>query len=169
MNVFRNSFFTVLLIVIVTACSDGDITIASIDFNDIALESCDNSTNTTLFFKINDTETIVLELATGLIVNSVSEATIESEIPAQSKLTYRIFSETIEASYYCNIVPTISPQVLKNAEAASGSVLINTVLNVAGTGFEHQIQLSGITFIDEDGKRITDLNVNDFGTFTTLK
>ncbi len=53
--------------------------------------------------------------------------------------------------------------------ATAGTIFINTSLSEDGNSFEHEIQLSGVSFTDQDGKRITDVNLNDFGIFTTPK
>lgn len=120
-------------------------------------------------FKINDTESLALQLPEGLLKNSVSEQTIQSSIPNQTTLNYRIFSEGISASYYCSVLPEIGVNVVKDANATAGTVFINTSLSEDGNNFKHEIQLSGVSFIDQDGKRITDVNLNDFGVFTTPK
>ena len=168
-TMIRKLFLAVLLLSLFISCSDGDITIQSISFNEIGIESCTQTTATTLLFKINDTESLALQLPEGLLKNSVSEQTIQSSIPNQTTLNYRIFSEGINASYYCSVLPEIGVNVVKDANATAGTVFINTSLSEDGNNFKHQIQLSGVSFIDQDGKRITDVNLNDFGVFTTPK
>jgi len=165
----RKLFLAVLLLSLFISCSDGDITIQSISFNEIGIESCTQTTATTLLFKINDTESLALQLPEGLLKNSVSEQTIQTSIPNQTTLNYRIFSEGISASYYCSVLPEIGVNVVKDANATAGTVFINTSLSEDGNNFKHEIQLSGVSFIVQDGKRITDVNLNDFGVFTTPK
>ena len=168
-TMIRKLFLAVLLLSLFISCSDGDITIQNISFNEIGIESCTQTTATTLLFKINDTESLALQLPEGLLKNSVSEQTIQSSIPNQTTLNYRIFSEGISASYYCSVLPEIGINVVKDANATAGTVFINTSLSEDGNNFKHEIQLSGVSFIDQDGKRITDVNLNDFGVFTTPK
>lgn len=168
-NIYKKIGACTIYLLLFMGCSDGDITIQSISFNDIGIESCTQTTNTTLLFKINDKESIALQLPNGLLKNSVSEQTIQSAIPSQARLEYRVFSESISASYYCSILPEIGVSVIRNAEATAGNVLINTSLSEDGESFNHEIQLSGVSFTDQDGKRITDVNLNNFGIFTTPK
>jgi hypothetical protein len=168
-TMIRKLFLAVLLLSLFISCSDGDITIQSISFNEIGIESCTQTTATTLLFKINDTESLALQLPEGLLKNSVSEQTIQTSIPNQTTLNYRIFSEGISASYYCSVLPEIGVNVVKDANATAGTVFINTSLSEDGNNFKHEIQLSGVSFIVQDGKRITDVNLNDFGVFTTPK
>ena len=168
-TMIRKLFLALLLLSLFISCSDGDITIQSISFNEIGIESCTQTKATTLLFKINDTESLALQLPEGLLKSSVSEQTIQSSIPNQTTLNYRIFSEGISASYYCSVLPEIGVNVVKDANATAGTVFINTSLSEDGNNFKHEIQLSGVSFIDQDGKRITDVNLNDFGVFTTPK
>jgi len=168
-NFIKNKLIISFSILVVLSCSDGEITISSIDFNEVVIQSCNTTAAATFFFKIKDNETIVLQIPAGLLKSSVSENTIESSIPSQSALTYRTFQDKISSGYFCDALPTLSPTLIKNAIATSGSILVNTVLSEDGSSFEHKIQLSGITFIDDQGRRITDLNINDFGTFITPK
>jgi hypothetical protein len=58
--------------------------------------------------------------------------------------------------------------VLEEIEASNGEVRISTILNPAdSTQFQHTIELSNITLINEQGERITDTRINAFGTVTT--
>jgi len=136
----RKLFLAVLLLSLFISCSDGDITIQSISFNEIGIESCTQTTATTLLFKINDTESLALQLPEGLLKNSVSEQTIQSSIPNQTTLNYRIFSEGISASYYCSVLPEIGVNVVKDANATAGTVFINTSLSEDGNNFKHEIK-----------------------------
>lgn len=158
-------FFSLLL-----ACNDGDLQIEIIDFDDISIQTCESAitVDSNLFFKINTTEALILELQSGLLKNEVSQDTIVSTVPGQSNLIYRIFSGTVTANYFCDAIPLTEPTVLEEIEASNGEVRISTIQNPAdSTQFQHTIELSNITLINEQGERITDTRINDFGTVTT--
>lgn len=163
---------TFLLCLALCSCDDGDLTIETIDFDDIAIDYCDTtvSTNTTLFFKINGNEALILTLASGTLKNVASDGEVEYPISSSTTLTYRDFSDDVTSTYFCNLIPATEPTVVEEIEAESGSVLITTTAVVDGdtTTYEHTIRLSGITFINaSNNQRITDLSINDFGTVTT--
>lgn len=165
-------FLTFLLCLALCSCDDGDLTIETIDFDDIAIDYCDTtvSTSTTLFFKINGNEVLILTLASGTLKNVASEGEVEYPISSSTTLTYRDFSDDVSSNYFCDLIPPTEPTVVEEIEAESGSVLITTTAVVDGetTTFEHTIRLSGITFINaSNNQRITDLSINDFGTVTT--
>jgi len=152
------------------SCNDGDLQIETIDFDSVAISTCESTvtTSSTIFFKINSEEALILELQSGVLKNEVSDGEITSLVPSQSKITYRIFSDNVTSDYFCDAIPTTTPTVIEEIESEDGEVLITTILSEGTTDtFEHTIQLSGITFITSADQRITDLQINDFGTITT--
>ncbi len=157
-------------IVLFYSCNDGDLQIETIDFDSVDISTCESTvtTSSTIFFKINSKEALILELQSGVLKNEVSDGAITSLVPSQSILTYRVFSDNVTSNYFCDAIPTTTPSVLEEVEAEDGEVLITTILSEGTTDtFEHTIQLSGITFITSTDQRITDLQINDFGTITT--
>ena len=156
----------------ILACSDGDLQIETIDFSNATVQYCGSSvsTGTTIFFKINSDEALILSLQSGLLKNTPSAGTISSAVPGQSKITYRIFSDAVTKGYFCDAIPPSTPVVEEEITAEAGEVLLTTVQNTADTTlYEHTIQLNGISLVNDKGERITDLNINDFGTVTTKK
>ncbi len=152
------------------SCNDGDLQIETIDFDSVDISTCESTvtTSSTIFFKINSKEALILELQSGVLKNEVSDGAITSLVPSQSVLTYRVFSDNVTSNYFCDAIPTTTPSVIEEVEAEDGEVLITTILSEGTTDtFEHTIQLSGITFITSTDQRITDLQINDFGTITT--
>jgi len=164
----KKLLFLVLSLVLFS-CDDGDLQIETLDFDSIdTIESCnDVSVNTqNLLFKINGDEALIIELPNGLLKNETTTNDIVSEVPSNTKITYRIFSENVSNSYFCDDVPPVSPIVTEEISAEDGQVFITTIA-VDDTTYEHTIRLSGISFVTESGSRITDLQINEFGTVTT--
>lgn len=151
------------------ACSSGDLEIETIDFDQVAIQNCGTVTTATeLFFKIDNSEALILQLQSGLLANADSEGAIESNIPGSSQLTYRLFDDGVSNSYFCGEIPPATPVVLQEVEAEAGSVLITTVRDAADTTlFIHEIRLSGVSFVTPGGERLTNISVEDFGTVTT--
>ena len=156
-----------LLLLFAYACSDGDLDIEIIDFDSVAVDQCGTaSTSTTIFFKTNLTEALILELQSGLLRNEASTEELSSSIPGQSNITFRIFSDNVSSSYFCGDFPPATPIVVEEIEAEEGQVLINTV-EIDSVTYQHTIQLQGIILINNQGERITDLSISEFGTVTT--
>ena len=152
------------------SCNDGDLQIETIDFDSVAISTCESTVtaSSTIFFKINNKEALILELQSGILKNEVSDGVITSLVPSQSKLTYRVFSDNVTSDYFCNVIPTTTPTVIEEIGSENGEVRITTTLAEGTTDtFEHTIQLNEITFISSTNQRITDLRINEFGTVTT--
>ncbi|WP_282113274.1 hypothetical protein [Maribacter stanieri] len=150
-------------------CNDGDLQIEIVDFDSIEIvQSCDTVSVSTenVLFKINGDEALIVTLPSGLLKNEVSTTELTSAVPGSSQISYRIFSETVTSTYFCDSPPPLTPTVLEEIEAEGGSIIITTTTEDSIT-FTHTIQLSGITFLNENGSRITDLQVSEFGTVTT--
>lgn len=153
-----------------SSCSDGDLQIETIDFDDVAIQTCETSvtTGTTVFFKISGEESLILDLQDGLLKNEETQDTLVSTIPGQSSLLYRIFTAGVTKNYFCDAIPPAEPTVLEEIEAVSGEVLVSTVRNATDTTlFEHSIRFRDVTLVNAQGERITDTSINEFGTVTT--
>jgi len=164
------NLFVLCFVALFYSCNDGDLQIETIDFDSVAISTCEPTvtTSSTVFFKINNKEALILELQSGVLKNEVSSEVITSLVPSQSKLTYRVFSDNVTSNYFCDAIPTTTPSVLEEIEAEAGEVLITTTLAEGTTDtFEHTIQLNEITFITSTDQRITDLQINDFGVVAT--
>lgn len=163
-------FFFLPLFVVFFSCNDGDLQIESIDFDSVSIETCESTITTasTVFFKINGQEALILELQSGILQNEESQDTIVSTLPGQSNLIYRLFSGAVGSNYFCDAIPLTTPAVIEEIEAVSGEVLLSTIQNPSdSTQFEHTILLSNVSLINEQGERITDISINEFGTITT--
>lgn len=156
------------LALLVTACDDGNLQIETLDFDSVSAESCDSpiTTSTSIFFKINGDEALILELANDLLVNEVTEDPRTSSFPTSSSLTYRIFNGSVSSSYFCDDIPPITPIVIEEIEASGGTVMVTTN-SEDGITFTHTIELEGVTLLNGTNERITDLSINEFGTVTT--
>ncbi len=162
------NLFILCLFALLLSCSDGDLQIETIDFDSEDIEYCDDVTVgvTTVLFKISDDEALILVLPDDVLLNEVSESTITSEIPDDSSLTYRLFSDDVDSDYFCNIIPDSTPYVEEEMEAESGYVYITTTTDDSIT-YTHEITLGDISFVTSENTRITDLSIENFGSVTT--
>ena len=89
------------------------------------------------------------------------------------KLYYRTFSDVVSSSYFCNTIYPASPQITFNSEATGGTVTIATrpIYN-ENTGallrYDHQITISNLVLLKEDGNKLVESNLV-FGTYQTNK
>lgn len=160
------------VLMLLISCDDGDLQIATIDFDSASLEFCDTQTTTssTVFFKLNATEALILDLQSGVLKNEVSDGTLSSSVPSQSQITYRTFSDNVAKGYFCDAIPPTTPTVVEEILAQGGEVLITTIQNETDTTqYDHTIELSGISLVRDNGERVTDLTISNFGTISTTE
>lgn len=167
----KNILLFVLLIGLYS-CDDGNLQIETLNFDDSAIQFCGSAptTSSTLFFKILSNEALILTLKSGTLKNEASEGEVQYPISADTKITYRIFTDNLSKNYFCDLVPPTTPTVTEEIEAQAGFVLITTTPKVEGetTSYEHTIRLSEISLVNKtNDQRITDLRINEFGTVTT--
>jgi hypothetical protein len=158
-----------LLLASLLGCSDGELQIETIDFDGVSMNFCGTaSTSTQVFFKLNDVDALILGLENGLIRNEASTDTLVSTIPGGSRVSYRLFDSTVSASYFCDAVPPVTPVVIEEIPVQSGEVLVFTTRSATDTTrFEHVIRLRNTSFVNEAGERLTNIAVDEFGSFTT--
>lgn len=157
------------LVLALFSCDDGDLQIETVDFDSIeTVQSCEtvvvNAVN--VLFKINGDEALILELPSNLLKNEITTTDIVSDVPSAAKITYRIFSDNVSDDYFCNAVPVLTPTVIEDIPAQNGQVFITTTAGEENT-FIHSIRLGTTSFVLENGSRITNLEINEFGTVTT--
>ena len=169
-----NKYFFFLLAIIITSCSDGDLQIEALDFDSSALDFCSDleggeDIDRTLFFLISDDETLILELQSGLIDNVISDDNT-STIGSNTDLTYRLFSDNITNSYFCDDIPPVTPTVLEEIPATAGTVTVETTLDTVtatNKNYNHQIIIDNVSLENSAGERLTDEAGFDFGLYTT--
>lgn len=159
----------IILFTLLFSCNDGDLDIETIDFDSIeTIQYCDeiSTTSSNVLFKINGDEALILELPSGAIQNEATTEDIVIEVNDSGSVIYRIFSDDVTSSYFCDEVPPVSPTVLTEVNAEDGQIYITTVA-IDSVTFQHTIALSGISLVTDNDNRITDLSINEFGVITT--
>jgi len=156
------------------ACDDGDLQIERVDFQEVNVMSCgnlDEPTETTFFFKIDQDEALLLNLASGLLINETSTSgTLRSSLPSPSNLIYRLFSDNVAQGYFCDAIPPLEPSVLSENIAAAGDIAVNTKVNVATKdtkNYVHAISITGLSLTNDQNESITDSSTFEYGNFTT--
>jgi len=130
------------------SCNDGDFDIPTFEFSDTI-----NSCGETLLYKLSSdkTEVILLTLSDTQLGTTAGE----KAYPISSTLSviYRIFDTGIDTEYFCQEIPPASPLVLKELQAESGDILINTIEIIEDetvTGYKYEISISELLFLDNN-------------------
>ena len=161
------------LLLFITACDDGDLTVDVIDFSDVPAQKCSAKD---VIYKVKDSEMLFLEIpSTTFIENETLEGTpIEIAINSTSKVTYRRYDGTVTSLNICPTVPDATPNVAEQWAASAGTIQINataikTTNALTGitiiTGYKYYIVLKNITFEKPSGPQVYETFV--FGNYTT--
>ncbi len=161
------------LLLFITACDDGDLTVDVIDFSEVAAQKC---TAKDVIYKIKDSEMLFLEIpATTFTENQTLEDTpTEVAINGTNKVTYRKYDGTVTANNICPTVPEGTPNVTEQWIATAGTIQINATaveaIDAATgatqiTGYRYYIVFKNITFEKPTGPQIYETFI--FGNYTT--
>lgn len=170
-SIKMKQFLVILMgLIFLNGCDDGNLTQETIDFEDVAAQSC--STNN-IIYKLKEKEALLL-----LIPNSVfpSEPAITTiNIDASNQVFYRFYDGSVKASSICDAVPPITPVAINQWIATAGRIQITTTTikttnttenSTRITGYNHNIVFKDITFLKSDGT--SQLNQTMvFGDYTT--
>ena len=139
------------------SCNDGDFDVPVFEFTDTV-----NSCGEYILYVSNsdDTEVLVLSLNTTHIDNKLGDATYS--ISSSLEVTYRIFEDGIGTDYFCQSIPPITPIVVKELTAESGTINITTA--ETSNGYTYTITISDLLFNDNEERIL--FETFDFGIFT---
>jgi len=163
-------FFVLLL----NSCDDGDLTLETIDFEDVTTQSC--STNA-IIYKLKEKEALLLEIPQSVFVNEPTAPGTPKLIDIDNttyRVVYRFYNGTVTSDNICNTIPPALPYVNDQWTATSGKIQIitttikstNTAVNSTRiTGYNHNIVFKNITFAKTSGTQVYE--TFPFGDYTT--
>lgn len=164
--------FFLLSLLIAFSCNDGNLDIASFEFEE-TVNVC-GDINITMYRLSPDgqKEALIVTLTDIQIKNddlpvlpvSVTESGLYT-------VTDRVFESEVSSSYFCTVVPPVEPKVIKNWKGTSGTIAVqnNKVFDEDGVtiiAYEHIVVLYDVVLISGDESLI----FNDtylFGVFQT--
>ncbi len=162
-----------LLLLLITACDDGNLTVDAIDFSEIAAQKCALKD---VLYKVKDNEMLYLEIpATTFTENETLDGEpIELQINATNKVTYRRYSDVVSADNICPTVPSGTPSVTEQWQATAGTIQITaTAIKTTTastnatkiTGYKYYVVFKDITFQKPTGPQVYSTFI--FGNYST--
>ncbi|MGC4039801.1 MAG: hypothetical protein QM710_03125 [Flavobacterium sp.] len=162
-----------MLLLFITACDDGDLTVDAIDFTEVTAQKCPLKD---VIYKVKDSEMLFLEIPATIFTENetLENAPIVLPINSTNKVTYRRYSGTVTSSNICPTVPDATPGLLEQWNASDGTIQItakaikttNTTTNATRiTGYQYYIVLKNITFQKPDGPQTQETMI--FGNYNT--
>ena len=118
-------------------------------FDDQATKStCDDR-----IFNLNGSEAFILDTGANfstLFENAVTASPRVALIDNTNKLTYRLYSNTVDNDYLCNPTPPTTPTLSQEWKAIDGVTDVSGIIEVTtttnGAGFQHTIHLKKVSF-----------------------
>lgn len=161
------------LLLFITACDDGDLTVDVIDFSEVTAQKCSLKD---VIYKIKDSEMMYLEIPAATFVENetLPNAPIQIAINATNKVTYRKYNNTVTANNICPTIPDGNPNVTEQWNAVDGTIQItataikttNSTTNATRiSGYKYYIVLKNVTFDKPSGPQVYETFV--FGNYTT--
>ncbi len=122
--------FIFLSLIFLIACDDGNVDIPEFNFSNATIDDC----GALVLFKINENETLIIELSGQNIDDTFLFQEHDSEVfslveNGSSTVIYRTFDAKPTASYFCQNIPPTSPLII-NEWNGSGTLTINTILTI---------------------------------------
>lgn len=163
------------VLLLITACDDGNLTVENIDFTDVAVQKCSDKD---ILYKVKDTEMLILAIPTSVFVNDETpeNTPIETTIDNNNiQVFYRQYNGTVSADNICPTIPAATPNLTEEWFVTSGivqftSTAVKSVNATTGvtqiTGYKHYIVLKNITFQKPDGSTQF-YETYPFGNYTT--
>ncbi|WP_447637481.1 hypothetical protein [Flavobacterium microcysteis] len=149
---------------LLSACDDGDMTFDSFDFSSAISENCDNNADVlNSVFKLNSNEALLIKFPTDVFPFKNLEGTRTLDISASNKIIYRVFNGPVTNSYFCSVIPPVTPTVIEEwstADQSSGRIEIkttpvdNTTL-LKDAKYDHTIIFKDITLSNATGGTVT--------------
>lgn len=168
----KKIFCLIATLILIAGCDDGDMTYKSFDFSNVENPTaCTNNTlsesTSEIYYKINNTEGLVLSLAKSTLINSPTtnpETQVDTPriitLSSSNSLTYYEFAN--KPSQLCT-----TTDLAANTEkwTGQGTLSVSTFALTKDDkliGYTHQITIQNVSFTNGSGETITISN-NLFG------
>lgn len=161
-----------ILMFLLTACDDGELTQVEFEFNDTPAQACPNpDPNNFFIFKTQDKRALIIQLPETSFVNELTADELDPPLTleidnATVRLIYREYSTEIDEQAFCSIVPPANLVVVTERAALEGKMTITTTAiktepDANGvtqiTHFLHTLVFNDLVFeLDDENKQINE-------------
>jgi hypothetical protein len=108
---------------LILSCNDGDFDVPTFDFNSQTIENCGDL----VLFKINGSEAIVFSINQSNTDDTFFKQEMIDNSYSLTNISYRIYSDAVTASSFCNDIPPATPNVSKEWNG-NGILIVNNVI-----------------------------------------
>lgn len=156
------------------SCDDGDLSLETINFEDVAIQSC---TKNDIIYKLKEKEALLFEIPKKYFKNEPTAPdapTIFDIDNSTYRVIYRFYNGIVAADNICNTIPPALPTATDEWIATSGKIqIITTAVKTTNTtenstritGYNHNIVFKNITFAKNSGTQVYE--TFPFGDYVT--
>lgn len=152
----------ILIALLSTNCSDGDLSQEVISFDSVATQSCSNNE---IIYKIKEQEALLIQIPSTVFTNEPTLAGNPTiiDISSTSRVVYRFYNGVVTSSMFCETIPPSFPSVSDEWIATAGKIQITTTAikstnastgRTSITGYNHTIVFKNITFAKKNGTQV---------------
>lgn len=170
----KKALSLLVLLALLNACDDGDLTQEDISFDEVATQSC---TTNDIIYKLKQQEALLLEIPESTFINepTPTNAPIELNISTTSnRLVYRFYNGIVATNNICETIAPATPVITDQWTATDGKIqIVTTAIKTTNTannstkisGYNHNITFKNVTFAKSNGTQVYD--TFPFGDYTT--
>src|SRR6218665_2204791 len=146
------------LLLFITACDDGDLTVDPIDFSEGPIQKCALKD---VLYKVKGSEMLFIEIPSSYFTNDQTlGAPRNILLSTEVKVTYRRYASETSSSNICPTAPDATPNLVEQWQATEGTIeltstAVKTTNSTTGfttiTGYNYNLNLKNIVFIKPDG------------------
>lgn len=171
----KKALSLLVLLALLNACDDGDLTQEDISFDEVSTQSC--STND-IIYKLKEQEALLLEIPESTFINEPTavDDPIELDISTtNNRVVYRFYNGTVANDNICETIAPATPVITDQWTATDGKIqIVTTAIKTTNTtdnstrisGYNHNITFKNVTFLKANGgEQVYD--TFPFGDYTT--
>jgi hypothetical protein len=159
----KRFFGLLFLVLLLNGCDDGNLTIETINFEDVPTQSCDTNS---IIYKLNENEALLLQIPETAFVNEPTaegKPTVIDIDDTTYRVVYRFYNGKVTPDNICKTIPPATPVATDQWTASSGKIEITTTtITKAGTipgstvitDYNHHIVFKNITFDKGNGTQV---------------
>lgn len=146
-------FWSILVLLVFSACDDGNIEASALTVDPSQLFTCDNTRPFPLY-NITQNEVMILNLSQNLLSEEVTGDTPRTATLNSGQLLYRSFSDNVNKSFFCADIQPLDPVAQSEFVSTGGVASIDTRANLNEAGdtisFTHTINLLNVNLAQGD-------------------
>lgn len=142
----------ILFAFLLNGCDDGNISVESIEFQDILPSNCtDNNSPNSLIFKLKEKEALLLYLPKTVFAGEPSVGTPLEPKRYNIDLTtyrviYRAYNGKVTQNNMCDVIPPATPNVIEEWVATSGVIEVTTTAKKPDADENNATKITGYTY-----------------------